>query len=116
MLRRLLLAVVSAGLALSNAGCFIPIYSNQPLERMNELLNTSEDMRNIRAELGAHLVRRPAVAPDVRPHPRRDSVSAKTACGFAQQGARPQAAAGQRRRLGAGSCGGRTFTSLPLLS
>ena len=50
MVRRVLLAVVMAGLALSNAGCFIPIYSNQPLERMNELLNTSEDLRQMRAE------------------------------------------------------------------
>jgi hypothetical protein len=50
MVRRLLLAVAITGLTLCNAGCFIPIYSNQPLERMNELLNTSEDLRQIRGE------------------------------------------------------------------
>jgi hypothetical protein len=50
MLRRWLVAVVLAGLSLGNAGCFIPIYSNDPLVRVNELLNTSEDLRQIEQE------------------------------------------------------------------
>ncbi len=50
MARRLLLAVAAAGLALSNAGCFIPIYSSDPVRRVNEMLNTSEDERHIEDE------------------------------------------------------------------
>ena len=50
MVRRLVLAVVTAGLALGNAGCFIPIYSNQPVTRVNDMLNTSEDLRQIENE------------------------------------------------------------------
>ena len=50
MVRRLVLAVGLAGLALGNAGCFVPIYSNDPVVRVNELLNTSEDLRQIEYE------------------------------------------------------------------
>ena len=50
MVRRLLFSVVLAGLALSNSGCMIPIYSNQPVTRVNEMLNTSEDERQIEQE------------------------------------------------------------------
>jgi hypothetical protein len=50
MVRRILLAVVTAGLALSNAGCFIPIYSPDPIIRIQQLLNTSEDTRQIEQE------------------------------------------------------------------
>ena len=47
MVRRLLLTIVTAGLVLSNTGCFIPLYSNDPVRRVNEMLNTSEDLRQI---------------------------------------------------------------------
>lgn len=48
-MRRLLLAVTAA-LMLSNAGCLINIYSSNPNRRMRELLNTSEDLRQIEYE------------------------------------------------------------------
>jgi len=50
MLRRIMLFVVAAGLALGNTGCLINIYSADPLLRINELLNTSEDLRQIEGE------------------------------------------------------------------
>ena len=49
MRRLLLLAVLMAG-ALSNTGCLLNIYSSDPNERTNELLNNSEDLRTIRYE------------------------------------------------------------------
>lgn len=49
MHRKLWLASL-ATLILVNAGCFIPIYSSDPNRRMNELLNTSEDLRQIENE------------------------------------------------------------------
>jgi hypothetical protein len=49
MQRLLLLAVLMAG-ALSNTGCLLNIYSSDPNERTNELLNNSEDLRTIRYE------------------------------------------------------------------
>ena len=49
MRRLLLLAVLMAG-ALSNTGCLLNIYSSDPNERTNELLNNSEDLRQIRYE------------------------------------------------------------------
>jgi len=50
MVRRLLMTVVFAGLALGNVGCFIPLYSSNPLRRMNTMLNQSEDLRQIESE------------------------------------------------------------------
>jgi hypothetical protein len=49
-MRRLLLLVAMAGLVLGNAGCFINIYSSDPNRRILELLNTSEDLRQIEYE------------------------------------------------------------------
>ena len=49
-MRRLLLAV-ALGLVLSaNVGCFLPIYNGDPAVRTQELIFTSEDMRNILEE------------------------------------------------------------------
>ena len=45
-MRRLLFLATVAVLVLSNVGC-INIYSSDPNRRMNELLNTSEDMRTL---------------------------------------------------------------------
>jgi hypothetical protein len=49
-MRRLLLAVAVTGLILSQAGCFINIYSSDPNRRILELLNNSEDLRQIEYE------------------------------------------------------------------
>ena len=49
-MRRLLLLTAVAGLALGNTGCFLNIYSSDPNRRMNELLNNSEDLRQIEYE------------------------------------------------------------------
>jgi hypothetical protein len=48
-MRRWLLLVL-AGLVLSNTGCLINAYSSDPNRRMNELLNNSEDLRQIEYE------------------------------------------------------------------
>ena len=49
-MRRLLLAVLTMALVLSNSGCLINIYSSDPNERIKELLNNSEDLRQIEYE------------------------------------------------------------------
>ena len=49
-MRRLLLAVATAGLVLGNTGCFINRYASDPNQRMDELLNESENLRQIRGE------------------------------------------------------------------
>jgi hypothetical protein len=49
-MRRVLLLAAVAGLAMANAGCFINAYSSDPNERMKELINQSEDLRQIRGE------------------------------------------------------------------
>ncbi len=49
-MRRILLLTTVAGLVLGNAGCFINIYSSDPNQRMNELLNNYEDLRKIEYE------------------------------------------------------------------
>jgi hypothetical protein len=48
-MRRLLL-LVAAGLILGNTGCFINLYSSNPNRRILELLNQSEDLRQIEYE------------------------------------------------------------------
>jgi hypothetical protein len=48
-MRRWLLAVV-VGLVLSNTGCLLNIYSSDPNRRIVELLNNSEDLRQIEYE------------------------------------------------------------------
>jgi hypothetical protein len=49
-MRRLLLVVVMSGLVLSQTGCLINIYSSNPNRRVLELLNQSEDLRQIQYE------------------------------------------------------------------
>ena len=48
-MRRLLLTCVAV-CALYNAGCFLNIYSSDPTRRIKELLNNSEDLRQIELE------------------------------------------------------------------
>ena len=48
-MRRWLLILVAA-CVLHNAGCFINIYSSDPTRRIFELLNNSEDLRQIEYE------------------------------------------------------------------
>lgn len=49
MRRFLQLAVLAVCLS-STVGCFIPIYSARPERRVQQLLYTSEDLRNLVAE------------------------------------------------------------------
>ena len=49
-MRRLLLLAALAGAMLGNTGCFLNIYSSDPNRRILELLNTSEDLRQIEYE------------------------------------------------------------------
>lgn len=46
-MRRLLMLGFVAGVVLSNTGCLINIYSSDPNRRIKELLNNSEDLRQI---------------------------------------------------------------------
>ena len=49
-MRRWLLSGALAALVLANAGCLINIYSSDPNRRIVELLNNSEDLRQIEYE------------------------------------------------------------------
>ena len=49
-MRRLLLVLAVSGLILSQTGCFINIYSADPNRRVRQLLNQSEDIRQIEYE------------------------------------------------------------------
>jgi hypothetical protein len=49
-MRRLLVLAVVAGMALANTGCFINIWSSDPNERIDQLMNVSEGYRQIREE------------------------------------------------------------------
>ncbi len=49
-MRRLLVLVALAGLILSQTGCLINIYSSDPNRRILELLNNSEDLRQVQYE------------------------------------------------------------------
>jgi hypothetical protein len=49
-MRRMLLLAAVAALGLSNTGCLINAYSSNPNRRMVELLNQSEDLRQIEYE------------------------------------------------------------------
>ena len=49
-MRRLLSLAVLAGAMLGNTGCFINAYSSDPNRRITELLNNSEDLRQIENE------------------------------------------------------------------
>ena len=49
-MRCLLLATAATGLLLANSGCLINQYSSDPNRRMAELINNSEDLRQISNE------------------------------------------------------------------
>ena len=49
-MRRIFLLTAVAGLVLGNTGCLINAYSSNPNTRMVELLNQSEDLRQISYE------------------------------------------------------------------
>ena len=49
-MRRLLLLVAVSGLILSQTGCLMNIYSSDPNRRILQLLNQSEDLRQIEYE------------------------------------------------------------------
>jgi hypothetical protein len=49
-MRRGLLGLMLGGFLVGNTGCFINIYSSDPNRRMHELLNQSEDLRQIEYE------------------------------------------------------------------
>lgn len=48
-MRRFLLYLVAV-CVLGNVGCFLPSYSSNPNRRMTQLLNVSEDLRQIELE------------------------------------------------------------------
>jgi hypothetical protein len=49
-MRRLLVLAVVAGFTAGNTGCLINQYSSDPNRRMHELMNNSEDLRQIEYE------------------------------------------------------------------
>jgi hypothetical protein len=49
-MRRLLLLAASAAI-LANAGCFLNRYSSDPVERMQQLMYESENLRQIQGEV-----------------------------------------------------------------
>ncbi len=49
-MRRLLLLTAVAGLVAGNTGCLLNAYSSDPNERVHELLNQSEDLRQMQRE------------------------------------------------------------------
>jgi hypothetical protein len=49
-MRRALWLVAVAGVVLSNSGCLLNQYSSNPNRRIRELLNNSEDLRQIEYE------------------------------------------------------------------
>ena len=49
-MRRLLIALAAGGMLLGSSGCFINAYSSDPNRRVVELLNQSEDLRQISDE------------------------------------------------------------------
>ncbi len=49
-MRRLLIALAAVGALLGSGGCFVNEYSSDPNRRVVELLNQSEDLRQIADE------------------------------------------------------------------
>jgi hypothetical protein len=49
-MRRALFLLAMAGIALCNTGCLINVFSSDPNRRIRELLNQSEDLRQIEYE------------------------------------------------------------------
>jgi hypothetical protein len=50
-MRRLLSAAALALVLLTNTGCFVNCWSSDPNMRMEELMNVSEDLRQIQGEI-----------------------------------------------------------------
>ena len=46
-MRRMMQLMVLAACLTTSVGCFVPIYSPRPERRVQQLLNTSEDLRSI---------------------------------------------------------------------
>jgi hypothetical protein len=44
-MRRMIMAIVAASALVANSGCLIPIYSADPARRAQQLIFTSEDLR-----------------------------------------------------------------------
>ena len=49
-MRRLILAALFGLMITAGSGCFIPIYSHDPVRRTRQSIFTSEDLRNITNE------------------------------------------------------------------
>jgi hypothetical protein len=49
-MRRVLTLVAVTGFVLLNSGCFLNIYSSNPNRRIRQLLNVSEDLRQLEYE------------------------------------------------------------------
>jgi hypothetical protein len=49
-MRRVLTLVAVTGFVLLNSGCFLYIYSSNPNRRIRQLLNVSEDLRQLEYE------------------------------------------------------------------
>jgi hypothetical protein len=50
VMRRLILSALLGVAVATNVGCFLPIYSGDPIRRTDQLIFTSEDLRNILLE------------------------------------------------------------------
>jgi hypothetical protein len=50
VMRRLLILAGVAVLAFANTGCFLNMYSSDPVERTQQMLNQSEDYRQMKGE------------------------------------------------------------------
>ena len=49
-MRRLVFATLLAGVLSSSTGCFLPIYSGDPAQRTQQMIFTSEDLRQLLLE------------------------------------------------------------------
>jgi hypothetical protein len=49
-MRRGVYVLALSGLAIASSGCFLNIYSSDPNRRVHQLINTSEDLRQIEGE------------------------------------------------------------------
>ena len=49
-MRKIVLGLALVAITVCNSGCFVPIYSADKSRRMNQLLNTSENLRQVKLE------------------------------------------------------------------
>ena len=70
-MRRFVIFLAAGGMLFGSSGCLINEYSSDPNRRVKELLNQSEDLRQIQRRMGALLDARPPVAHELRPRRRR---------------------------------------------